>query len=103
MVTKKTISRSRSRPRRFAPVTIVSAAKVLFHQKGFDAVSVAEVTDYLGINSLSLYAAFGNKAGLFSRVLNQYVGTEAIPLADILRDDRPVGECLAEVLSGAQI
>ncbi len=41
----------------------------------------------------SLYAAFGSKAGLFSRVLNEYVGTEAIPLADILRDDRPVGEC----------
>ncbi len=49
----------------------------------------------------SLYAAFGNKAGLFSRVLNEYVGTEAIPLADILRDDRPVGECLAEVLKEA--
>lgn len=49
----------------------------------------------------SLYAAFGSKAGLFSRVLNEYVGTEAIPLADILRDDRPVGECLAEVLKEA--
>ncbi len=36
---------------------------------------------------------FGSKVGLFSRVLNEYVGTEAIPLADILRDDRPVGEC----------
>lgn len=44
----------------------------------------------------SLYAAFGSKVGLFSRVLNEYVGTEAIPLADILRDDRPVGECLVE-------
>lgn len=41
---------------------------------------------------------FGSKAGLFSRVLNEYVGTEAIPLADILRDDRPVGECTVEVL-----
>lgn len=49
----------------------------------------------------SLYAAFGSKAGLFSRVLNEYVGTEAIPLADILRDDRPVGECLVEVLKEA--
>lgn len=44
---------------------------------------------------------FGSKAGLFSRVLNEYVGTEAIPLADILRDDRPVGECLVEVLKEA--
>ncbi|MBE4678365.1 SDR family NAD(P)-dependent oxidoreductase, partial [Escherichia coli] len=30
-----------------------------------DAVSVAEITDYLGINPPSLYAAFGSKAGLF--------------------------------------
>lgn len=49
MVTKKQ-SRVPGRPRRFAPEQAVSAAKVLFHQKGFDAVSVAEVTDYLGIN-----------------------------------------------------
>ncbi|WP_247150909.1 TetR/AcrR family transcriptional regulator [Escherichia coli] len=100
MVTKKQ-SRVPGRPRRFAPEQAVSAAKVLFHQKGFDAVSVAEVTDYLGINPPSLYAAFGSKVGLFSRVLNEYVGTEAIPLADILRDDRPVGECLVEVLKEA--
>ncbi|MCG4018633.1 MULTISPECIES: helix-turn-helix domain-containing protein, partial [Bacteria] len=56
MVTKKQ-SRVPGRPRRFAPEQAVSAAKVLFHQKGFDAVSVAEVTDYLGINPPSLYAA----------------------------------------------
>ena len=43
MVTKKQ-SRVPGRPRRFAPEQAVSAAKVLFHQKGFDAVSVAEVT-----------------------------------------------------------
>ena len=63
MVTKKQ-SRVPGRPRRFAPEQAVSAAKVLFHQKGFDAVSVAEVTDYLGINPPSLYAAFGSKAGI---------------------------------------
>lgn len=62
MVTKKQ-SRVPGRPRRFAPEQAISAAKVLFHQKGFDAVSVAEVTDYLGINPPSLYAAFGSKAG----------------------------------------
>ena len=100
MVTKKQ-SRVPGRPRRFAPEQAVSAAKTLFHQKGFDGVSVAEVTDYLGIKPPSLYAAFGSKAGLFSRILNDYVGTEAIPLADILRDDRPVGECLVAVLKEA--
>lgn len=49
MVTKNNLA-FQSRPRRFAPEQAISAAKVLFHQKGFDAVSVAEVTDYLGIN-----------------------------------------------------
>ena len=44
MVTKKQ-SCVPGRPRRFAPEQAISAAKVLFHQKGFDAVSVAEVTD----------------------------------------------------------
>ena len=34
-------------------------------------------------------------------VYSMNVGTEAIPLADILRDDRPVGECLVEVLKEA--
>lgn len=63
MVTKKQ-SRVPGRPRRFAPEQAISAAKVLFHQKGFDAVSVAEVTDYLGINPPSLYAAFGRKPGV---------------------------------------
>ena len=66
MVTKKQ-SRVPGRPRRFAPEQAISAAKVLFHQKGFDAVSVAEVTDYLGINPPSLYAAFGSKLGYLSR------------------------------------
>ncbi|MDO1871296.1 helix-turn-helix domain-containing protein, partial [Escherichia coli] len=67
MVTKKQ-SRVPGRSRRFAPEQAVSAAKVHFHQKGFDAVTVAEVTVCLGINPPRLYAAFGSKARLFSRV-----------------------------------
>ena len=72
MVTKKQ-SRVPGRPRRFAPEQAISAAKVLFHQKGFDAVSVAEVTDYLGINPPSLYAAFFGKAGVYCVLTNTSV------------------------------
>lgn len=49
MVTKNNLA-FRVVPDVSAPEQAISAAKVLFHQKGFDAVSVAEVTDYLGIN-----------------------------------------------------
>jgi TetR/AcrR family transcriptional repressor for divergent bdcA len=93
--------RPRGRPRRFDPEAAVATAQQLFQARGYDAVSVAEVTEALCINPPSFYAAFGNKAGLFGRVLDRYAATDAIPLADLLRPDRPVAECLAAVLEEA--
>ncbi|MCB5201273.1 TetR/AcrR family transcriptional regulator; helix-turn-helix transcriptional regulator [Neorhizobium sp. T786] len=79
----------------------MAAAQHLFHARGYDAVSVADVTAAIGINPPSFYAAFGNKAGLYARVLERYAVTEAIPLPDLLRPDRPVAECLTAVLEEA--
>jgi TetR/AcrR family transcriptional repressor for divergent bdcA len=93
--------RSRGRPRRFDREEAVATAQQLFHARGYDAVSVAEVTEALGINPPSFYAAFGNKAGLYARILDRWAGTGAIPLQDILRPDRPVAESLAAVLEEA--
>ena len=100
MITTNT-SRARGRPRRFDPDQAVATAQRLFHAHGYDAVSVAEVTKTLGINPPSFYAAFGNKSGLYARVLDRYALTGAIPLADLLRPDRPVAEALASVLEEA--
>ncbi|MBS9719256.1 TetR/AcrR family transcriptional regulator [Tianweitania sp. BSSL-BM11] len=94
-------SRGRGRPRRFDPEHAVAVAKDLFHARGYDAVSVAEVTDALGINPPSFYSAFGSKQGLYARVLERYADVGAIPLAEILRPDRSVGECLATLLEEA--
>lgn len=93
--------RPRGRPRRFDPEQAVAAAQRLFHARGYDAVSVADVTDVLGINPPSFYAAFGNKGGLFRRVLDRYADTGAIPLAELLRPDRPVAASLEAVLEDA--
>ncbi|MDV6330063.1 helix-turn-helix domain-containing protein [Asticcacaulis sp. 201] len=95
------ISKSRGRPRRFDPDAAVPIAQHLFHARGYDAVSVADVTEALGINPPSFYAAFGSKAGLYARVLDNWAQTGAIPLAAILRPDRPVAEALVEVLQEA--
>lgn len=94
-------SRSRGRPRRFDPEAAVATARGLFHARGYDAVSVADVTDALGINPPSFYAAFGSKAGLYARVLDHWTATEAIPLAAILRPDVPVAAALGDVLVDA--
>lgn len=88
----------RGRPRRFNPDEAVATAQRLFHAKGYDAVSVADLTKALGINPPSFYAAFGSKAGLYARILDRYAMTGAIPLLQILGADRPLCVSLAEVL-----
>ncbi|WP_158781381.1 TetR/AcrR family transcriptional regulator [Pantoea sp. BAV 3049] len=93
--------RSPGRPRRFDPEQAVATAQRLFHAHGYDAVNVAHVTEALSINPPSFYAAFGSKGGLYSRVLDRYACTDAIPLEDLLLSDRPVAECLVSVLEDA--
>lgn len=95
------ISAARGRPRRFNPEEAVVTAQRLFHEKGYDAVSVADLTKALGINPPSFYAAFGSKAGLYARILDRYAQTGAIPLMRIFGPDRPLAEALAEVLEEA--
>jgi len=93
--------RARGRPRRFDPEEAVVAAQRLFHAHGYDGVSVADVTEALGINPPSFYAAFGSKAGLYERVLDRYNSVNAVPLDALLRGDRPVPVCLASLLEEA--
>jgi TetR/AcrR family transcriptional repressor for divergent bdcA len=99
-MTKK-ILRPRGRPRQFDPDEAVAVAQRLFHARGYDDVSVADVTGALGINTPSFYAAFGSKAGLFARVITRYADNGAIPLAALLRADRSVADGLAAVLEEA--
>ena len=67
-----TASKKRGRPRRFDVEQAVATAQSLFHDKGYDAVGIAELTEAIGINPPSFYAAFGSKAALFERVLARY-------------------------------
>lgn len=99
-MTKKLL-RPRGRPRQFDLDQALATAQALFHARGYDAVSVADVTDALDINTPSFYAAFGNKAGLYARVLERYAQDGAVPLASLLRADRPVADCLAAVFEEA--
>ncbi|MFC7552981.1 TetR/AcrR family transcriptional regulator [Pseudoroseomonas wenyumeiae] len=93
--------RPRGRPRRFDPEEAVATAQRLFHARGYDAVGVADITEALGINPPSFYAAFGSKAGLYARTLGRYTESEGVLLQEILRPGRPVAEALAAVLEEA--
>jgi TetR/AcrR family transcriptional repressor for divergent bdcA len=79
----------------------VNIAKDLFHERGFDALGVAELTRALGINPPSLYAAYGSKAGLFERCLATYVQEANLPANKILTVDRPLDAAISDLLVNA--
>lgn len=44
----------------------------VFWDRGYEGASLAELTQALGINKPSMYAAFGNKEALFKKALAKY-------------------------------
>jgi AcrR family transcriptional regulator len=44
----------------------------VFWQKSYEGTSIADLTEAMGINRSSLYAAFGDKESIFRRALERY-------------------------------
>ena len=60
------------RPREFDLDAALDAALGVFWRNGYEGASLSELTEAMGISRPSLYAAFGNKEGLFRRALDRY-------------------------------
>ncbi|MFG2350244.1 TetR/AcrR family transcriptional regulator [Streptomyces phaeochromogenes] len=66
-----------ARTREFDTEAAVSRAMDLFWTRGYEATSVRDLTGHLGIGQGSLYAAFGDKDGLYRAALEHYRTTLA--------------------------
>jgi AcrR family transcriptional regulator len=64
--------RTRGRPRSFDRERALDAAMDVFWSKGFEGASLSDLTKAMGINPPSLYAAFGDKEGLFIEAVRRY-------------------------------
>ena len=73
------------RPRGFDLDEAVQQAMQVFWTQGYDNTSIADLTQAMGINAPSLYAAFGSKEGLFKAVLDRYSAKCLSHLDDALR------------------
>jgi AcrR family transcriptional regulator len=60
------------RPREFCTDNALAAALKVFWRKGYEAASLSDLTDAMGITRPSLYCAFGNKEELFKKALDLY-------------------------------
>jgi TetR/AcrR family transcriptional repressor of nem operon len=78
-----------ARPKEFDEETALAAALELFWEKGFEATSVQDLTERMGIQKASLYNTFGDKRALFLRALDAY-STDTIGwYREVLDLDRP--------------
>lgn len=60
------------RPRGFDRTVALEQAMLLFWERGYDTVSIRDLTDAMGITPPSLYAAFTDKQTLFEEAVDTY-------------------------------
>jgi len=88
------IKKSRGRPRVFDMDEALEKALKIFWARGYEGTSIAELTETLGVNKPSLYAAFGNKEELFYKALLRYASGPVAFVNDVLKE--PTARKVAE-------
>jgi AcrR family transcriptional regulator len=73
----KTGNRKTGRPISFDKYAALEAAMLLFWERGFEGTSMADLTQAMGLNPSSIYAAFGDKHALFSLAVKRYMDSRA--------------------------
>jgi TetR/AcrR family transcriptional regulator, transcriptional repressor for nem operon len=70
-----------ARPREFDEDTVINKALNVFWDKGFDAASISDLSDATGLGRASLYAAYGDKEGLFQATVAKFqnIFTDGLP------------------------
>jgi AcrR family transcriptional regulator len=88
------------RPRAFDKEQALEAGMRVFWRQGYEGASLDTLTEAMGINRPSLYAAFGDKRSLFSQVLDRYSEGPAAYVTEALA--QPTAYAVVEhLLNGA--
>ncbi|MFG2605623.1 TetR/AcrR family transcriptional regulator [Streptomyces sp. NPDC048514] len=64
-----------ARTKEFDPDAVLQAAVELFWRRGYEATTMADLVEHLGIGRASLYATFGSKHELYLKALDRYERT----------------------------
>ncbi|MFD7918081.1 TetR/AcrR family transcriptional regulator [Streptomyces sp. NPDC059740] len=73
-----------ARTKEFDPDAALQSALELFWRRGYEATSVTDLVQHLGIGRASLYATFGSKHELYLKALDRYAETRDPQLLDEL-------------------
>jgi AcrR family transcriptional regulator len=84
------------RPRAFDVEKALDRAMEVFWRRGYLGTSLSDLTEAMGINRPSLYAAFGNKESLFRKTLDHYAKGPSSYLSEALQE--PTARAVVERL-----
>ncbi len=84
--TVKKPAKPRGRPLAFNQEEALDKALKVFWARGYEGASMAELTEALGINKPSIYAAFGNKEELFRKALARYTSGPAAFVKEAMKE-----------------
>lgn len=94
-------ARGRGRPRGFDTAQAMEQASALFYARGYDRVTLNDLTTVMGINPPSFYSAFGNKALLFIRVADAYSRALLDDIRGAFEDEPTLPDALETILLSA--
>jgi TetR/AcrR family transcriptional repressor of nem operon len=89
----------RGRPREFDTDEAIESAMGVFWSSGYHATSLPELLEATNLSRGSLYAAFGDKRGLFLRALDRYIADSLTRLDTGLDPQKDVLEGLRACLA----
>lgn len=93
----------RGRPRGFDRDAALEKAMRVFWERGYEATSISDLTTVMGINSPSLYAAFGSKEALFRESVALYGTTEGAVTRQALTNEATARDAVEAILRGNAI
>jgi AcrR family transcriptional regulator len=85
-VSPKNSSGHKGRPRSFDADYALDRALNVFREKGYEGASLSDLTEAMGINRPSMYAAFGDKRSLFHKALERYSDGPALFMREALNE-----------------
>jgi TetR/AcrR family transcriptional regulator, transcriptional repressor for nem operon len=78
-----------ARTKEFDPDAVLQRAMELFWQRGYEATSMADLVEHLGIARASIYATFGGKHDLYLKALERYLQTHDPDIVEALSQPGP--------------
>jgi len=87
-----------ARPREFDEMTALEAAIECFWQNGYEATSVRDLADKMGLSAPSLYNAYGDKRALCERALEHYLDQSARARIKRLEESLPPKQAVRQFI-----